>query len=73
MKPNNSFDILLLIARPAAGKSEIIDHIKHTPIDQRVAHYHIGEFEEIDDIPMLWRWFEEDDIHHTEGILAPAF
>lgn len=62
MKSKNTFDILLLIARPAAGKSEIIDHLKHTEVDLRVQQYHIGEFEEIDDFPMLWTWFEEDDI-----------
>jgi hypothetical protein len=62
MKTKDTIDILLLIARPAAGKSEIIDHLKHTPIDQRVQKYHIGAFEEIDDFPMLWTWFEEDDI-----------
>ncbi len=57
-----TFDILLLIARPAAGKSEIIDHLKRTEVDRRRELYHIGEFEEIDDFPMLWAWFEEDDI-----------
>ena len=57
-----TFDILLLIARPAAGKSEIIDHIKNTEVPERVQQYHIGEFEEIDDFPMLWTWFEEDEI-----------
>lgn len=62
MKEKNKFDVLLLIARPAAGKSEIIDHLKNTPIEQRIKQYHIGEFEEIDDFPMLWTWFEEDEI-----------
>ena len=57
-----TFDNLLLIARPAAGKSEIIDHLKSTPIDKRIRNYHIGAFEELDDFPMLWTWFEEDDI-----------
>jgi hypothetical protein len=59
---SNAFDILLLIARPAAGKSEIIAHLRSTPIKQRVAHYHIGQFNVIDDFPMLWTWFEEDAI-----------
>jgi len=59
---DNIFDIVLLIARPAAGKSEIIHHLKQTPVDERIRRYHIGEFEEIDDFPMLWNWFEEDDI-----------
>jgi hypothetical protein len=58
----DTFDILLLIARPAAGKSEIIAHLKNTPIEERKQQYHIGEFEELDDFPMLWTWFEEDDI-----------
>ena len=31
MKENGLFDILLLIARPAAGKSEIIDYLKGQP------------------------------------------
>ena len=59
---SDTFDNLLLIARPAAGKSEIIDHFKSTPIEQRLRDYHIGEFIELDDFPMLWTWFEEDDI-----------
>ncbi|MBM3145112.1 MAG: hypothetical protein FJ010_09110 [Chloroflexi bacterium] len=58
----NAFDILILIARPAAGKSEIIAHLKRTEVNQRIRRYHIGVFEEIDDFPMLWSWFEEDDI-----------
>jgi len=57
-----TFDILLLIARPAAGKSEIIAHLKNTPIEERIQQFHISEFEELDDFPMLWTWFEEDAI-----------
>ena len=26
------FDVLLLLARPAAGKSEVIDYLKKTPL-----------------------------------------
>ncbi len=61
-KNTPTFDILLLIARPAAGKSEIIDHLKNTPLDQRLKEFHIGSFQELDDFPMLWTWFEEDAI-----------
>ncbi len=60
MHSQNTFDILLLIARPAAGKSEIIDYLKRTALEERVRRFHIGEFGEIDDFPMLWTWFEED-------------
>lgn len=59
---NNTFDILLLIARPAAGKSEVIRELKATPTSERARKYHIASFEEIDDFPMLWTWFEEDKI-----------
>lgn len=60
MNEKNTFDVLLLIARPAAGKSEIIDYLKRTHQEERVKRFHIGEFNEIDDFPMLWTWFEED-------------
>ncbi len=56
----NPFEILLLIARPAAGKSEVINYLKNTPLNERRKRFHIGEFKEIDDFPMLWTWFEED-------------
>ncbi len=64
---NATFDIILLIARPAAGKSEIIDHLKRTPVAERISRFHIGDFEEIDDFPMLWTWFEEDAILSQMG------
>lgn len=61
------FEILLLIARPAAGKSEIIDYLKKTPIDKRIERFHVGKIEEIDDFPMLWTWFEEDALLEKMG------
>jgi hypothetical protein len=67
MTDKNTFDILLLIARPAAGKSEIIDYLKQTGLDTRRQRFHVGEFEEIDDFPMLWAWFEEDYILNQLG------
>jgi hypothetical protein len=57
-----SFEILLLIARPGAGKSEIIDHLKKTDISERIKRFHIDHFVELDDFPMIWTWFEEDAI-----------
>jgi hypothetical protein len=58
----NTFDILLLLARPGAGKSEIIKHLKSIDVSERTKRFHIGAFDEIDDFPMLWTWFEEDTI-----------
>ncbi len=57
-----NFDIIILLGRPAAGKSEVIDYLKKTPLAERQERFHIGKFEEIDDFPMLWTWFEEDAI-----------
>lgn len=56
------FEVIILLGRPAAGKSEVIDYLKKTPEDERLHRFHIGRFEEIDDFPMLWTWFEEDAI-----------
>ncbi len=56
------FIILCIIGRPAAGKSEIIDYLKKTSDTERIRRFHIAPFEEIDDFPMLWAWFEEDRI-----------
>jgi hypothetical protein len=60
MSDTEKFPILFLIARPAAGKSEVIDFLKKTPVKTRIERFHVGEFAEIDDFPMLWTWFEED-------------
>ena len=59
---NNIFEILILIGRPASGKSEIIDFLHRTPLDLRQQNYHLGELTVLDDFPMLWTWFEEDHI-----------
>jgi hypothetical protein len=54
--------LLILIGRPAAGKSEILKFLRELPPDERREQYHIGPFVEVDDFPMLWAWFEEDAI-----------
>jgi hypothetical protein len=56
------FEILILNGRPASGKSEVIDYLKKTPVEERIRRFHIGKLDEIDDFPMLWTWFEEDAI-----------
>ncbi len=67
MTQHSVFDTLILIARPAAGKSEIIHYFKNTPLEVRPQRFHIGKIDEIDDFPMLWTWFEEDDILSQMG------
>jgi len=61
------FQTLILIARPAAGKSEVIHYLKALPPQERRHHFHIGFLDEIDDFPMLWTWFEEDDLLSRMG------
>jgi hypothetical protein len=57
-----TFDVLILIGRPASGKSEIIDFLLHLPEKARREHFHIAQLQVLDDFPILWAWFEEDDI-----------
>ena len=56
------FPVLILNARPAAGKSEIIHALKTTPVEERIARFHIGPLHILDDFPMIWAWFEEDHL-----------
>jgi len=56
------FKKLILLGRPASGKSEIIDYLKKSSSEDRLKRFHIGNIDEIDDFPMLWTWFEEDEI-----------
>jgi hypothetical protein len=61
------FPVIFLTGRPAAGKSEIIDYLKKCSSDERLRRFHIGEFIEVDDFPMLWTWFEEDALLERMG------
>jgi hypothetical protein len=58
----DTFDVLILIGRPASGKSEIIHFLTHLPDTTRREYFHIAQLQVFDDFPILWRWFEEDDI-----------
>jgi len=63
-----TFEIVILNGRPAAGKSEIIDYLKSVPVPERIRRFHIGEFEELDDFPILWERFEDDDLRERHGM-----
>ena len=62
-----AFKTIILIARPAAGKSEIINYLKHCSQSERLSRFHISDFLEVDDFPMLWTWFEEDTLLEQMG------
>lgn len=59
------FPILILIGRPASGKSEIIDYLAHCEPEERLHRFHIAQMDVLDDFPMLWTWFEEDHLLAT--------
>lgn len=61
------FQTLILTARPAAGKSEVIDFLKKLGGEERRRRYHIGQIVEVDDFPYIWEKFEEDDIFSQYG------
>jgi len=63
-----TFEIIALVGRPAAGKSEVIDYLKKTPEPERIRRFHIGSFEEIDDFPFIWERFLDDDILSRLGM-----
>ncbi len=63
----NHFEVIILTARPAAGKSEVINYLKHTDVATRIKRFHIAEFEEIDDFPFVWDTFVIDDILSRHG------
>jgi hypothetical protein len=60
------FRHLLLLGRPACGKSELIDFLKHSTSETR-RRLHIGRFEEVDDFPWLWEKFQDDAIWERAG------
>ncbi|GAB4305236.1 MAG: hypothetical protein Kow0097_03330 [Candidatus Bipolaricaulota bacterium] len=53
---------LLLLGRPAAGKSELIQFLTQLPPDERAQAYHVGRVRVVDDFPLLWKKFVEDDL-----------
>jgi hypothetical protein len=58
----DTFDVLILIGRPASGKSEIIHFLTHLPEDERRERFRIAQLQVFDDFPILWGWYEEDNI-----------
>lgn len=61
------FDNIFLLARPAAGKSELIDFLKSFTDKERMEKFHIGPFKETDDFPYIWKAGEEDDLREKRG------
>lgn len=66
---NKHFEHIVLLGRPASGKSEMVDYLKSVPVRERLEKFHVGNFVEIDDFPWLWQKFEDDDIWERAGYL----
>ncbi len=67
LPPCEAFEVLLLLGRPASGKSEFIDFMENCPLERRIERYHIGPFQVVDDFPVLWEKCEEDDLWERLG------
>jgi len=66
-KMQETFEVIVLVGRPAAGKSEVIDYLKKESVENRKRRFRIGVFEEVDDFPFVWETFEIDDILSKHG------
>ncbi|MGC9530136.1 MAG: hypothetical protein ACP5G2_05925 [Candidatus Bipolaricaulaceae bacterium] len=58
---------VILLGRPAAGKSELIQFLQGLPADERAGRFHVGSLAVVDDFPILWEKFLEDDIWERTG------
>jgi hypothetical protein len=61
------FEHLLILGRPAGGKSEFIDYMQQQPDVHRAARYHLGRLHIADDFPILWDYFLDDDVLERHG------
>jgi len=62
-----TFKHLLVLGRPACGKSEFLDFLRQMDPDRRAELFHIGELAEVDDFPWIWEKFVDDDIWEEIG------
>ncbi|PIR20343.1 MAG: hypothetical protein COV45_06090 [Deltaproteobacteria bacterium CG11_big_fil_rev_8_21_14_0_20_47_16] len=62
-----TFKNIILLGRPASGKSEFIDFLKRRSEFERKDAYHVGKIYELDDFLWLWEKFVEDDIWERSG------
>ncbi len=60
-------ELILLLGRPASGKSETLDYLQRLEPAGRLRRFGIGRLLTVDDFPLLWAWFEEDAILERMG------
>jgi hypothetical protein len=59
--------LIVLLGRPASGKSEILDYLQRLEAAERLRRFRVGAPVVLDDFPLLWAWFEEDEILDRMG------
>lgn len=62
------FEVVLLLGRPACGKSEFLDYMQRQTPERLRERYGLGRLVIVDDFPFLWEKFEEDDILEQLGL-----
>lgn len=65
--PADVFPYLLVLGRPASGKSEFIDFMSKVPDHVRAQRYAIGNFDVVDDFVFLWQRFLQEDELEKQG------
>ena len=58
----NIFENLLILGRPASGKSEFLDFMTKLADEERSERFHLGKMRVMDDFVWLWEKFIEDDL-----------
>lgn len=61
MPARDHIDTLLLIALPASGKSEVRKYMLNSPLDKRLADFHVADTVQIDDYPYVEFFHDVDD------------
>jgi hypothetical protein len=61
------FEALVLIGRPAAGKSAVVNYLARLEPARRLERFKIATPEVFSDLPYLWQTLENDDIRTRFG------
>jgi thymidylate kinase len=64
---DETFDVLLLLGRPASGKSEFIEFMTQLSSDHRSREFFLAPLQIVDDFPILWELFQQDDVWEAVG------
>ena len=53
MSDQKTLQVVLLIALPASGKSEVRKYLEHMPVEKRISDFHMGDTVQFDDFPYV--------------------